>query len=230
MQPLYINKGVTIVSNLNGPAERVCLAVKENWGFVLLLLCLLSIRSSFADWYHVPSGSMLPTIQIGDRILVNKSAYRLDIPFTNIGITAQRSPARGDIVVIDSDTAGKLLVKRVIGVPGDIIQMQDNRLKINGVTSTYGKSGSQIFIEAGLLPSHQLRISEIRSTFATFGPITVPKHHVLVLGDNRNNSADSRAFGFVPIESLKGKATTVLWSVKEKDYLPTANRWFQNLI
>ncbi|AXR07116.1 signal peptidase I [Salinimonas sediminis] len=218
------------MSNINGRVERFCLAAKENWGFVLFLLCLLSIRSSFADWYHVPSGSMLPTIHIGDRILVDKSAYRLDIPFTDIGIMTQRSPARGDIVVIDSDTADKLLVKRVIGVPGDRIEMQNNRLKINGITSSYEKSGSQTFLEAGLMPTHRLRVSQTRSTYATFGPVTVPKHHVLVLGDNRNNSADSRAFGFVPIETLKGKATTVLWSFPEKSYLPATDRWLKNLI
>ena len=109
--------------------------IKENWGFILFALVLFASRSSFADWYMVPTGSMLPTIVEGDRILVNKMAYRLEVPFTDIEIMKTGQPKRGDIVVFNSKKAANRLVKRLIGEPGDRIAMRDNKLIINGEPS-----------------------------------------------------------------------------------------------
>ena len=114
--------------------------VKENWGILLFTLVLFASRSSFADWYVVPTGSMLPTIVEGDRIFVDKMAYRLEVPFTDIEIMQTGQPKRGDIVVFNSEKAGNRLVKRLIGEPGDRIAMLDNKLIINGQPIHYEDS------------------------------------------------------------------------------------------
>ena len=94
--------------------------VKDNLGFLIFIFLLFACRSSIADWYHVPSGSMLPTIVEGDRIFVDKMAYRLDIPFTDIEIIKTGEPQRGDIVTFESEVADIRLIKRIIGIPGDM--------------------------------------------------------------------------------------------------------------
>ena len=106
--------------------------IKDNIGFILFIFLLFATRSSIADWYHVPSGSMLPTIIEGDRVLVDKMAYRLDVPFTDIVIMQRSKPERGDIVTFESIVADIRLIKRIIGVPGDQISMVNNALFING--------------------------------------------------------------------------------------------------
>src|ERR1041384_8088017 len=110
---------------------------KEIRPLLILLLIGFSIRSSLADWNDVPTGSMKPTILEGDRILVNRLAYDLKIPLTHISLHRFGDPMRGDIVVFDSRAADTRLVKRVIGLPGDTVQMRDNRLTINGIAARY---------------------------------------------------------------------------------------------
>src|SRR5450759_5965790 len=100
---------------------------RENRGLMLFVVLMIFFRSALADWNTVPSGSMKPTILEGDRILVNKLAYDLRIPLTHISIYKFADPKRGDIVVFDSKAADARLVKRVIGVPGDLVEMRDNR-------------------------------------------------------------------------------------------------------
>src|SRR5471032_1761970 len=108
-------------------------AAWRDWrGFIIFLVIMFSFRSAIADWNDVPSGSMLPTILIGDRILVDKLAYDLKFPFTTVHLSTWGAPKRGDIVVFYSPADGVRLVKRVIGLPGDQISMQDNQLTING--------------------------------------------------------------------------------------------------
>ena len=100
--------------------------------FALMLLVVTSLRSALADWNDVPTGSMKPTIQEGDRVVVNKLAYDLKIPFTTFEVLKWGDPHRGDIVVLFSPQDGVRLVKRVIAVPGDVVQLVDNELFING--------------------------------------------------------------------------------------------------
>src|SRR6185436_7586645 len=117
--------------------KRLTKAWSEYRSFALFVLLMVIFRSALADWNTVPTGSMKPTILEGDRILVNKLAYDLLIPLTHVSVFRLADPKRGDIVVFDSKAAGTRLVKRVIGVPGDVVDMRDNRLSINGIEARY---------------------------------------------------------------------------------------------
>src|SRR5579864_1767043 len=117
--------------------------------FLLMLLVVTSLRSALADWNDVPTGSMKPTIEEGDRVVVNKLAYDLKIPFTTIELWRWGNPRRGDIVVLFSPVDGIRLVKRVVGIPGDRIEMRDNELFINGVPARWKEIGSEMDREQG---------------------------------------------------------------------------------
>ena len=206
--------------------------IKENWPFLLFALVLFASRSSFADWYFVPTGSMLPTIVEGDRIFVDKMAYRLEIPFTDIEIMQTGQPKRGDIVVFNSKKAGNRLVKRLIGEPGDRVAMLDNKLIINGEEILYEDSNNALHkIEYLGNVKHVVQFTPVAEARDNFAEVIVPKEHYLVLGDNRNNSADSRYYGFVPAIEIQGKANKVLLSLDPKDYyLPRKERFNEPLI
>ena len=195
---------------------------KENWGFCLFVLLMFASRSTFADWYKVPTGSMLPTIVEGDRILVNKMAYRVELPFTDISLFETGQPQRGDIVVFNSAKADTRMVKRVIGLPGDRVAMTNNRLTINGKPLRYDEAALPFGFTEQLGDKHHLvQFSPVSQAADNFSEVTVPAEHYLVLGDNRNNSADSRYYGFVPAAELQGKATRVIVSLNpDKYYLP----------
>ncbi len=199
---------------------------KENKQLLLFIVLMLTFRSSFADWYDVPTGSMKPTIVEGDRILVNKMAYRLDVPFTDISLMETGEPQRGDIVVFNSEAADNRLVKRVIGIPGDVVSMDNNQVILNGKRLNYEKDQSALTesIDGKL---HLMQLTPPLAKRHSFGPVTVPEGHLLVLGDNRNHSADSRYYGFIPQSELLGKASRVLFSLDPEDYyLPRTERTF----
>jgi len=210
-------------------------AWRENRGFALFIVLMIVFRSALADWNEVPSGSMNPTIIEGDRIFVNKLAYDLRVPLTHTSILRLADPRRGDIVVFDSKAAGMRLVKRVIGVPGDIVEMKDNRLTINGVEARYSNvepTAHGLFaVESYGDMRHRIELAPGgASTLGTFGPVRVPQGSYLVLGDNRDNSADSRVRGFVPREEIVGNARTVVLSFDyDNHYLPRAGRFFHGL-
>jgi signal peptidase I len=206
--------------------------VKENWGILLFALVLFASRSSFADWYVVPTGSMLPTIVQGDRIFVDKMAYRLEVPFTDIEIMQTGQPKRGDIVVFNSEKAGNRLVKRLIGEPGDRIAMFDNKLIINGEPVVYQNSENELQKTEYLgNVAHFVQFIPVAEARDNFAEVIVPQGHYLVLGDNRNNSADSRYYGFVPAIEIQGKANKVLVSLDpENYYLPRKERFNEPLI
>jgi signal peptidase I len=206
--------------------------IKENSAFLLFAFVLFASRSSFADWYVVPTGSMLPTIVEGDRIFVDKMAYRLEVPFTDIEIMQTGQPKRGDIVVFKSEKADNRLVKRLIGVPGDRIAMFDNKLVINGEKIIYkDRKNTRHKTEYLGDIAHIVQITPTAEARDNFTEITVPKGHYLVLGDNRNNSADSRYYGFVPAIEIQGKVNKVLISLDPKNYyLPRKERFIEPLI
>jgi len=206
--------------------------LKENRGFLLFILVLFASRSSFADWYVVPTGSMLPTIVEGDRILVDKMAYRLEVPFTDIEIIQTGQPKRGDIVVFNSEKAGNRLVKRLIGEPGDRVAMLDNQLIINGIKVRYEDSDNALIKTEHLDNlAHSVQFIPVAESKDNFTEVLVPKGHYLVLGDNRNNSADSRYYGFVPAKEIQGKAHKVLVSLNPQNYyLPRNSRFNLPLI
>jgi len=216
-------------------AGRLQNLYREYKGFVLFVVLMTVFRSAVADWNEVPSGSMLPTIQEGDRIYVNKLAYDVRVPFTHASLVKLADPKRGDIVVFDSEAAKKRLVKRVIGLPGDVVALRHNELIINGRNADYLLTGtdksSSYFIEQIDGMRHPIKLMEYRGNpISTFSPVTVPGGYYLVLGDNRDNSADSRVYGYVPRQEIVGRSTMVVISLNYDNYfLPRQNRFFHEL-
>ena len=208
---------------------------KNNKQFILFIILMTVFRSAVADWYTVPTGSMQPTIKEGDRVVVNKMAYDVKLPFTQISLLSLNEPKYGEIIVFDSEAADIRLIKRVVGLPGDTITMRNERLYINEQAVNYQSivdvQEQNISNEILGNISHKIRIDNNASNrLANFGPVVVPKAHYLVLGDNRRNSADSRVYGFVPHHELKGKATAVAFSVNyDNYYLPRSDRFFQDI-
>lgn len=210
----------------------------RNRGFIVFMLCMFMFRSALADWNSVPTGSMQPTIRIGDRILVNRAAYDLRLPFTHVSLLHIADPQRGDIVIADSSATNERLVKRVIGLPGDVVTLRTNVLWINGIRAQY-----QLTSVAGIADDlddpaayaiedlgpmhHRMRLSRYwPSRASNYGPIKVPPGHYLLMGDNRDNSFDSRFFGFVPREEIVGRARYVVLSLDPKHhYLPREHRF-----
>ena len=209
--------------------------LRENRSLLLFLLLMFVFRSVVADWNTVPTGSMKPTILEGDRILVDRMAYDLRIPFTHVSLLRTGEPRRGDIVVFDSAASDKRLVKRVIGLPGDVVELRDNRLIVNGEVARYRPvSTTAEFIDlveslGGL--RHPVRLQRAASlSFASFGPLRIPEDAYLVLGDNRDRSADSRVIGLVPRRELLGRASRVIVSLNPDNfYLPRGDRWLKEL-
>ncbi len=208
---------------------------REYRGFALFVVLMIIFRSAVADWNTVPTGSMKPTIVEGDRIFVDKLAYDLRIPLTHISVHKFGDPGRGDIVVFDSKAAETRLVKRVIGLPGDLVEMRDNRLAINGIEARYSNveyTADAIFAtESYGGMTHRIELAPTGvSRFSSFGPVKVPEGRYLVLGDNRDNSADSRVRGFVPRGEIVGDAKTVVLSIDyDRYYLPRMDRFFRDL-
>jgi len=210
-------------------------AWQEYRGFALFVVLMVIFRSALADWNVVPSGSMKPTILEGDRILVNKLAYDLRIPLTNLSVHKFADPKRGDIVVFDSKVADTRLVKRVIGLPGDTVSMTDDRLTINGIEARYSDIEYQpdAILATESYPGLSQRIELVpgaASRLSSFGPVKVPQDYYLVLGDNRDNSADSRVYGFIPRQEIVGNAKTVVLSLDyDRHYLPRLDRFLHPL-
>ena len=187
-----------------------------------------------ADWNSVPSGSMQPTIVEGDRILVNKIAYDLRIPFWHTSLVKFGDPERGDIIVFDSKVSNIRLVKRVVGIPGDVIKMQDNKLVINAQTLDYDTLKSSPTFEdrtENLLGvKHSVRVRTNRSNSSSFASLIIPNNYYLVLGDNRDNSADSRVIGLVPRNEIVGRTRSVVMSLNYDNYhIPRKDRFLHTL-
>lgn len=202
---------------------------------------LTPLRSSVADWNDVPTGSMRPTILEGDRIFVNKLAFGLRIPLTRLWLAQWGGPERGDIVTLASPADGTRLVKRVIGLPGDVITLVGNRLAINGEPVEYAVIGDQttVELESGRRAAIVLAEEELpgRTHIVTFTqgvmsprffePITVPEGRYFVMGDNRDQSLDSRVFGFVQRDDIYGRSSFVALSFDPSGFLsPRFERWF----
>lgn len=198
-------------------------------------LVLGSFRSAVADWNDVPSGSMRPTVLEGERVFINRAAYDLKVPFTTWRIAQWSDPGRGDIVVLYSPHDGTRLLKRVIGIPGDRIEMKENRLIVNGATALYRETETpdgeaSVWRESIFNREHLVELSPTRTAAATFGPVVVPAERYLVMGDNRDNSFDSRFFGFVPRSEILGQATRVVASVDPaRSFRPRFERFMKAL-
>ena len=210
---------------------------------LILALILFSIRSSLADWNDVPSGSMRPTILEGDRIFVNKLAYDLKVPFTTLHIAEWSNPQRGDIVVFFSPHDGRRLVKRVIGLPGDSVELRNNVLVLNGQPVHYQSVAEELLLDltpadrtgcvfaSEQLPGQTHVVEGIPAVQAMrdFAPIHVPDGRYFMMGDNRDNSFDSRFWGTVDRKQIVGRATAVVMSLDKENYwLPRGQRFFKS--
>lgn len=207
----------------------------------LLVLVLGSVRSAVADWNDVPTGSMKPTILEGDRIFVNKLAYDLKVPFTTWRLSQWGKPKRGDVVVFLEPTSGTRMVKRVVGLPGDRVALEGNRLLINGEAAHYIAADMTVFDQATQNDrigyalrteqlgdrSHPVMVAARPLARQWFGERTVPAGMYFLMGDNRDNSRDSRVFGFVPRSCILGEATAVALSFDiAHGYQPRWKRFF----
>ncbi|MEE9327354.1 MAG: signal peptidase I [Cocleimonas sp.] len=209
---------------------KISSLIKNNKGFILFIIFLFIFRGAIADWHPVPTGSMKPTILEGDVVWENKLAYDLQVPFTDISLMRLSEPKRGDIVVFTSAKANKRLIKRLIGLPGDTIEVIDNHLFVNGEAAKYKNIG-----DAELKPSRDIdqednstyaleSLSDLKShviqrkppfihSLQNYQKKTIPKDYYFFMGDNRDESADSRYYGIVPRSEIRGHATNTMMSV-----------------
>jgi signal peptidase I len=229
---------------VNGKGPWVSKLWREWRGTLGFIVLMFVFRSAVADWNYVPSSSMNPTLVAGDRVLVNKLAYTGRVPFTTLHVARWSLPARGDVITFDSPADGVNLIKRVVAVAGDRVSMQDNRLIINGTPASRSLVGGRaVPSEAGdlhlevwneRLPgaqySHHVARWPGRNVYTEFPDVLVPAGYVLVLGDSRDNSVDSRFIGMIAVDRITGRAERVVMSHDaERFWLPRAERWWQPL-
>jgi len=212
--------------------------LRQNRRFLVFLLCLGIFRTAIADWNPIPSGSMRPTLLEGDVVLVNRLAYNLKLPLTDVILLRLADPQRGDVVTFSSPEDGTRLIKRLVAVGGDTVEMRDEVLYVNsepviitaasaareplGQRSVPAVRARELLGTRGHLVQFLPTVPARRS----FGPIRVPKDNYFFLGDNRDNSADSRYFGFVRRNLLIGRAHHILLSANiTRDWLPRLTRF-----
>jgi signal peptidase I len=205
--------------------------LRDHRGFLLFLVGLAFMRTAVADWNPVPSGSMRPTIIEGDVVLVNRVAYDFKLPLTDVSLLRLADPQRNDVVTFTSPRDGVRLVKRIVAVPGDVVAMHDGVLVINGMRADYsdlrtvpsepvnGGSGLPPLTTEALQAIERVGTAERRVQWLpnvqaqrSFDTLTVPQDQYLMLGDSRDNSVDSRIYGFVPRQLLIGRAHHVVVS------------------
>lgn len=182
---------------------------------IIAIIIAFFIRTFFVQAFKIPSGSMIPTLQIGDWLLVNKFMYGIKIPVLRKTLIPFTKPKRGDVVVfIYPMDRSKDFIKRVIGVGGDIIEIKNKKIYINGTAfnDTHG-----IYTDSLILP----RSMQPRDNF---GPVKVPTGHIFAMGDNRDNSYDGRFWGFVNLDDVVGKAFIIYWSWNRENHKLRWNR------
>jgi signal peptidase I len=195
------------------------MVIEYGRSFFPVLLFVFVVRSFVVEPFRIPSGSMIPTLHIGDLIVVNKFAYGIRFPLTNATLYPVGEPQRGDVVVFHYPGNPRIdYVKRVIGLPGDTIEVQNKELYVNGKLVPVSYIGD-VFSENEHLMGYQEQLGGVTHQ-VLFNPerlspslkVTVPANSYFVMGDNRDNSNDSRYWGFVPEDLLVGKAFLVLFN------------------
>ena len=193
--------------------HRVKTLFKGYKSLLLLIFLMMFFRTAYADWSHVPTSSMEPTILPGDVIWINKTSFGPSIPFLNRRIFSWNHPARGDIITFIPPHEDVLHVKRVIGVAGDSLTIRGNAIYVNGIRLQQAITKSTADMVVGtedLLGSeHAFKVSLHRGVPYFGDTITVPEGKLFVMGDFRNNSIDSRAWGFVDENRVTGKVSSV---------------------
>jgi signal peptidase I len=214
----------------------------ENFKSIVGALAIfLVLRAFLIEAYRIPSGSMVPTLLVGDWLFVNKAIYGAHIPFSNASLPAYREPRRGDVVVFvspfqaDEDSLGHdptpTLVKRLVGTAGDTLYMRNGLLYVNGIAQRQGFGGTATVVpevanepsplfdwqkKVGL-KSSRFGAAPAQPTHDNWGPIVVPPHRLFMMGDSRYNSKDSRYWGFVPRENVRGRPLFVYYSYNADD-------------
>jgi len=182
---------------------------------ILAIVIALFIRTFVIQAYKIPSGSMKPTLQIGDHILVSKFNYGVKVPFIRSTLIPVGTPKRGDVVVfIYPEDRSKDFIKRLIGLPGDTIEIRDKKILLNGqpYSDNHGVYVDNLVIPGSVQPRDN------------FGPVTVPEGSFFVMGDNRDESYDSRFWGFVNQKDILGKALIIYWSWNQEEHWVRFNR------
>ncbi len=223
---LFEKKRQALASNAKDP-----IAVEYAKSLFPVVFLVLGLRSFLAEPFRIPSGSMMPNLLIGDFILVNKFSYGIRLPVINKKIIAMDEPKRGEVFVFrypgmgeNDPTEGTDYIKRVIGLPGDTITVEENRVSVNGVPFSYAETGvftgqgvsapqngyliyteKMPTVEHAILEDDNIGLGQRTSN----GTWVVPQGHYFAMGDNRDNSADSRYWGFVPEQNLVGKAMLI---------------------
>lgn len=216
--------------------KKVKAYIKKNKGLIVLIFILLAARWSLVDHYRVPTGSMLETIQLGDSIFVNKTAYFIKWPFTNKRMVDFDHPKKGDIIVFEYPGNRSInYVKRLVATAGDKVLIKDGFIWINGKLQTQQKSldafasnrkTKDIFYYDEMIGDQKVKIRRMSYQINSDGMrLEVPEGMYFVMGDNRDGSADSRAWGFVPEDHLIGKAVRVLINLNFSEMLNGKFRW-----
>ncbi|HEV2018687.1 MAG TPA: signal peptidase I [Gemmatimonadaceae bacterium] len=214
----------------------------ENFKSIVGALAIfLLLRAFLVEAYRIPSGSMIPTLLVGDWLFVNKAIFGAHVPFTHTSLPAYREPRRGDVVVFvspyqaDEDSAGRdptpTLVKRLVGTPGDTLFMRNGVLYVNGIAQRQGY-GIATQIDPAMassvdplfnwqkkvgLKSSRFGAAPAQPSHDNWGPLVVLAHRLFMMGDSRYNSKDSRYWGFVPRENVRGKPLFVYYSYNADD-------------
>ncbi len=198
----------------------------------LALGVALFLRAFVVEAFQIPSGSMIPTLDVGDHIFVSKFAYSIGIPFTNTKIVKLGKPKRGDVIVFKYPPDQSIdYIKRVMGLPGETLQVRHDEVFINGrplarerlnvpcltndsrdFESDEERHPCEVWLEHLGNKTHQVHQEPMRSMSSDFGPVTIPPGSYFAMGDNRDNSKDSRVWGFVPFDLIKGRALIIWWS------------------
>ena len=219
----------------------------REWRSTVLFITfgILPIKASVASMNFVPTGSMNPTILEGDFVFSNHLAYGLRVPLTDYRLAQWGNPDRGDVVICLSPEDGIRLVKRVIGLPGDEIEMRDRRLFINGEAQEYEPLDQEVIVDLSpalkkisVFANEKLEGRDhpvmatppLNSPYTSFSKRTLGEGEYFIMGDNRDNSKDSRIFGTVPRSQIVGEATHVVASFNKLDlYQPRWSRFFTKM-
>jgi len=212
------------------------LAIEYAKSFFPVLVIVLILRSFLIEPFQIPTGSMIPTLEVGDFILVNKYAYGVRLPIIGTKILGVEDPDRGEIIVFIPPHENKYYIKRVIGLPGDTVRYEDKNLYINGeliskdyvesimVETSIGDLSGVLYRETINGVEHSTQNIDAVGRQRARTTWVIPNGHYFMMGDNRDNSSDSRVWGTVPNENVVGKAVAV-WMHKEPGlHLPTFSR------
>jgi len=199
------------------PAPKTRMQVFREYAhsFAVAIVLALFIRSFFVQAFKIPSGSMEPTLLIGDHILVNRFIYGFRIPFTRIKLLEFKEPQRGEIIVFKyPEDPSKDFIKRIIGIPGDTVEIREKKIYINNqlMEDQHGTHRDLVILPRDISPRDN------------YGPVRIPPQSYFVMGDNRDSSLDSRFWGFVGQKAVEGKALIIYWSWNREKTLPRLGR------